>query len=162
MRKIEKRMLIFVALLGCGFYYQLRDIPPPPFQPVGTVGYTRVILVIMWAALAWVYWEQRKKNKDSEKEIVNAPLIPSGIMKWQIVTFFTMMSFCLLFKFVGYFTMGYIVLIIYMHFLFYAQMGRIRLVDSMKMIGYGTATMFLLYIVFDRMFELWLPTGLLF
>jgi hypothetical protein len=116
----------------------------------------------MWAALIWVYWEQRRKNKSNEDKIIDSPLIPPGIMKWQIVTFLTMMSFCLLFKVVGYFTTGYIVLIVYMHFLFYAQMGRISLADSIKMIGYGTATMLLLYIVFDRMFELWLPKGLLF
>lgn len=162
MWKIERRMLVFVALLGCGFYYQLRNIQPTPFQPVGTGVYTKVILMIMWAALIWVYWEHHKKNKNHKDEIDNGPLIPPGIMKWQIVTFFTMMSFCLFFKILGYFTTGYIVLVVYMHALFYAQTGHIGKADSVKMVGYGTLTMLMLYIVFDRMFELWLPTGLFF
>jgi len=162
MWKIERRMLVFVALLGCGFFYQLRNILPSPFQPVGTAEYTRVILVILWVALIWVFWEHRRNSKGHMDKIDDSPLIPPGIMKWQIVTFFTMMSFCLLFKILGYFITGYLVLIVYMHALFYAQTGSIGKADSVKMVGYGTITMFMLYIVFDRMFELWLPKGLFF
>ncbi len=159
MWKIEKAILFLVALMGVGFYFQVDDLPPSAFQYVDAADFTKVMLVLLWIGIFLVYLEHKKKEKGGKSE--KERLLPPGIAKWQFVTLCAMASFCVLFTILGYFTTGFLVLVVYMHFLFYAQMQRLKLKDSLKLTAIAFVSIFFLYLVFGVMFDLWLPKGIL-
>ncbi|MDK2822616.1 MAG: hypothetical protein PWP71_534 [Clostridia bacterium] len=155
MTKAEKVFLIFLAILGIAFLMQVNTLPAVPYQPVGPAGFAKSILLLLAIGLVWEVMAARKKNVKKDEK-----LIPPGIGKWIFVTFVMIFLYCALFQVLGYFTTGFLVLVIYMHFLYYAQVEKLKLKDSLKLIAISLISIGCIYVVFGMMFELWLPTGI--
>lgn len=158
MPKTERVFLAILALLGIGFYVQINDLPQAPFQPVGPAGFSKIILGLLAIGLLWVIADFLKKGKTGSGK-KGGGLSPA-IIKLQAVTFVLFFAYCALFRALGYFTTGFLVLVVYMHFLYHAQNGKIRLKESLKLVGMGLLSVGVMYVIFAKMFALWLPRGI--
>jgi hypothetical protein len=158
MWRIEKLFLFLVALIGVGFYYQVDSLQWSPFQSVDASDFARVILVLLWIGILLVYLEHKSEVKKGKPQKEN--FVEPGITKWLIGTLVCMVAFCALFQIVGYFTTGFVVLVVYMHFLFYGQMKRLTFRDSLKLTGLSVVSSLFLYLIFGVIFDLWLPPGI--
>jgi len=156
--KIEKLILSLFALFGVGFYYQIDSLQWAPFQSVDASDFARVMLVLLWIGIFLVFLEHKNEVKKGKLQREN--FIEPGITKWLIGTLVCMVAFCALFQIVGYFTTGFVVLVVYMHFLFYAQMKRLTFRDSLKLTGLSVVSSLFLYLIFGVIFDLWLPSGI--
>lgn len=160
MLKLELGFVLIMALLAIGFFFQLDAIEIMPFQPLETVGFSKIMLAVLAIGIIWNIIDISKKMKRSENKQEKVVLIPVEVRKWVFATIALMTFYCLALKVIGYFTTCFIVLIVFMSLLFYAQNGYVKKRDFIRILLAGLLTTASLYIVFARLFQLYLPRGI--
>ncbi len=174
---INKPYMAFLGVLLAidGKFISQLLVDEGDFQPMDAIHYGRIVVGIMTVVVMALLMQEalrarkasragaeaaaprRKEEPDGERrrtERMNRLLL--------LATFCAFFFYCTLFTAIGYYVTGFIVLLGYMAVLFYAQNGRLKGKDIVKIAAIAAGTTALLYLIFSVLFRLWLPRGILF
>ncbi|SBV99864.1 membrane hypothetical protein [uncultured delta proteobacterium] len=174
---INKPYMAFLGVLlaiDIAFLSQLL-VDEADFQPMDAIHYGRIVVGIMTvvvlllvaqellrarkAALAGLKETMPGHAAELDEEQKRTKKLNNLLL---LATFCAFFFYCMLFNIIGYYTTGFIVLIGYMSVLFYAQNGRLKGPDILKIVVIAVGTTAVLYLIFSVFFTLWLPRGILF
>jgi hypothetical protein len=166
--KDDRIFLGVTALIGISFFFQTGSGKKLTAQPIDTKIYSTAVLILLFAGIVAVILELMAKNRRVPAQIRQATDAGGQSAEHSrlhnrllFATFFIFLFYCFFFTRLGYFTTGFITLVAYMHVLFFAQNDRLTKKDSMQIFAIGIATTLVLYLIFGKLFALWLPSGLL-
>lgn len=169
--KNDQIFLSIVSLMGICFFFQTGSGKKLTEQPIDTKIYSSAVLILLFIGILAVILESmlRSRHVATQTQPAAASGKSSGVQALSRrehtlllgATFAVFLFYCFFFTKIGYFTTGFITLVAYMHVLFYAQHNRLRGWDSARIFVIGIGTTLMLYLIFGKIFELWLPNGLL-
>ena len=166
---IRKSEIAFTAVLlaiAILFLTQL-TVAENDFQPVDSIDYARFVIGVFLVATLYRLIKILKQYK-AEKAVVSENVVIT-VEKLRenrlsntlvLVTFLLFLFYCTLFTVIGYYTTGFIVLTVYMFVLYYAQNGKIKQKDTVRIFIVAILVVAIIYIAFSVLFELWLPSGI--
>lgn len=163
-RDVESIFLILISLFGIACALQVPGMRGMAFQPVGPADYSILVLILLLVGVIWVCIKKFKaraamtegeKNKAEKKNF-----IPPEVIKYILITIFLLLFYVLFFDILGYFTTGFLLVVVYMHILFYAQNQKMNFKSSVQIITISIASVMFLYVIFEVLFDLYLPAGI--
>ena len=168
--------LVFLGILfliGAAFCLQLIEPENDPFMIVDSVEYARVIMALFMLALIGVIIqstlkfkaylkspaakEEKNEPQEADRDVASDRLVNMLVIVTAVVFFF----YCFFIKRLGYYSTGFVILVVYQMALYKAQQGHLDKKGMIKILLISVATIAALYLLFSVAFELYLPRGIL-